>query len=401
MFTLGEAIAGFGVYRLSAGIGLPAPDNYIDIERIDLDESSSALCLLGSDKRAARSTKRIKNEITSYGRILDDIGHERHGLDRRVHGQQFIAMLPEAINTAVVPHVGPVSAVDTEVDVVDVGRETAFKHENELVLGAIKRAHTRVGLAPHTDVFKFRVDGVAGGKDFLAMPPIHAKVVKRTVQGVGRQVFHRIGQKRCELIGGHLPGCHREFSMLHAAGTASVATYANIVRRIGEYQPGALTIQQRFIGACGKSVAAVDAVLPGLPQVADAGDGWLAERYADVITGAVGGTLKDDVDFGSFKAKDRKVEIDIQIVKELKFAAQDGRIPSGYLGEPVVSDDESVFFQRAQMSHSNNGHGRHSEPLSGLNSCVTAEEPVVLIYDAGYQKAECVDAFGKFLNLSF
>ena len=155
--------------------------------------------------------------------------------------------------------------------------------------------------------------------------------------------------------------------------------------------------------AVAKCVAAIDPMRSGLPQVADAGDGLLAGRHSDgrVVVDAVGCIIKNDVDLGCFKTKDREVEIDVQIGKELKFAAQDGRIPGRYLGEPVVSDDESVFFQRAQMSHSNNGHGRHSEPLSGLNSCVTAEEPVVLIYDAGYQKAECVDAFGKFLNLSF
>src|SRR5262245_20864373 len=110
--------------------------------------------------------------------------------------------------------------------------------------------------------------------------------------------------------------------MLLGASPANVAFYRNVIRRVRDHQSDTIPIQQRFIGGCGESVAAVDAVSPRPPQVAEAGDGLLVGRHerGKVVVGTVDDILKNDVDFRGFEAKGRKVEIDVQISKNLELA---------------------------------------------------------------------------------
>ena len=52
----------------------------------------------------------------------------------------------------IAPDVGAVAAVSAELDVVDVRRRAGLEDEDELVLGAVERAHAGVGLGPDAEV---------------------------------------------------------------------------------------------------------------------------------------------------------------------------------------------------------------------------------------------------------
>ena len=54
------------------------------------------------------------------------------------------------------------------------GRRADLEHEDELVLGAVERAHAAVGLVPDAEVLELREHRLAGGKQLAHVAPVHA-----------------------------------------------------------------------------------------------------------------------------------------------------------------------------------------------------------------------------------
>ena len=55
-----------------------------------------------------------------------------------MHREEFVAVPSESVNAGIVPNVGSVAAMGSEVDIIDVGRGTVLEDEYEFMLGAIK-----------------------------------------------------------------------------------------------------------------------------------------------------------------------------------------------------------------------------------------------------------------------
>jgi hypothetical protein len=56
------------VLRLFAGLGLKAPHDHIDVERIELDAGADATGLVGRDEGRARAKERV-DDVAAVGEI--------------------------------------------------------------------------------------------------------------------------------------------------------------------------------------------------------------------------------------------------------------------------------------------------------------------------------------------
>src|SRR5262245_36767224 len=98
-----------------------------------------------------------------------------------------------------------------QLEIVGVCCGPRLPHEYELVLRTVERAHSGVGLVPDTDVLELAVDRTAASQHLPGMPPVHADLVDRTVDGVlGETTEDRLQECR-EFCLAHLAGAHREF----------------------------------------------------------------------------------------------------------------------------------------------------------------------------------------------
>src|SRR5262245_61156809 len=65
----------------------PASDRYVDVSRIDVEATKAASNPLGRNERRPRAEEEVENEVTATRHVLDRIGHQSAGLDRRMQGQ--------------------------------------------------------------------------------------------------------------------------------------------------------------------------------------------------------------------------------------------------------------------------------------------------------------------------
>src|SRR5712692_1987373 len=108
-----------------------------------------------------------------------------------------------------------------------------------------------------------------------------------------------------------------------------MTAYSHIERGVRNDQSGEISIQYCLIGRCGQRVAAIDAMVPGLPNLAQTRNGLLSgSDVGGVIVGLAFRTFKNDIDLGGFKSDDGKVEVDIEISKKLNFLSQHLWVPS-------------------------------------------------------------------------
>src|ERR1043165_8569553 len=77
------------VDRGLAGKGLPAPDNGVDVNRVELDAVADSSGALGGDQSGSASQEAVENYISPRGTVHDCVGYEGHGFHRRLESQQL------------------------------------------------------------------------------------------------------------------------------------------------------------------------------------------------------------------------------------------------------------------------------------------------------------------------
>ena len=97
-----------------------------------------------------------------------------------------------------------------------MGAATVFEDEDELMLGAVKAAHTGVGLHPHAQILEFELMPRRSIQEFPDVTPIHANVQDGAVGQLRHQSSNGGGQERNEFLTIHLARCHRKIGMLGA-----------------------------------------------------------------------------------------------------------------------------------------------------------------------------------------
>src|SRR5215472_2101341 len=88
----------------------------------------------------------------------------------------FLSRPPEAGSRGVRPDIAAVAAIDAKLYVVAMPTRTQLEHENELMLRAIKAAHSSVGLGPDTEIDHVERGGLRSADQFRDVGPVHADV---------------------------------------------------------------------------------------------------------------------------------------------------------------------------------------------------------------------------------
>ncbi len=180
----GKGLARCGIDCLESECGGQVPHDHIAIAWIELDRVTPPADLLGGNERGAAAGEDNEHDAAALGSIENRIGDECDRLDRRVQGEVRVAVLAEAVDARVGPDIGPVPPVAIQLDVVDVWRAAGLDHENQLVLGAVERAHAAVGLGPDAEVFELTVNRLAGARDFAGVAPVHTNEVDRSLGAI-------------------------------------------------------------------------------------------------------------------------------------------------------------------------------------------------------------------------
>jgi hypothetical protein len=69
----------------------PASDRYVDVSRIDVKAAKAPANPLGSNERRPRAKEEVENKVAATRHVLDRIGNQRAGLNRRMQAQILAA----------------------------------------------------------------------------------------------------------------------------------------------------------------------------------------------------------------------------------------------------------------------------------------------------------------------
>ena len=116
------------------GIGLPAVDDAIAIERIKLAEIAAPPGLMGSNEGGARAAKEIENDMTTLRDIFDGISDHRYGLDRGMKGQVLVPAAAKGVHALVGPNIGAVTPMLAKLKAVDVRGSPFLEGKDQLML---------------------------------------------------------------------------------------------------------------------------------------------------------------------------------------------------------------------------------------------------------------------------
>ena len=72
-----------------AGIGLPAPNDGVDIERVEFEAATTPAGALRGDERGATAEKSIEHEIAPARTVENGVGDKRNRLDCGMQGQEI------------------------------------------------------------------------------------------------------------------------------------------------------------------------------------------------------------------------------------------------------------------------------------------------------------------------
>src|SRR6266478_9879563 len=128
----------------SAAQFLPAADDRVGINGVELHTVAAPAGAFGGDQRRAAAEKGVEHDVAAGRAIEDRVGDHRHGLDGGVERQQIalLAAAGKGVGPGVMPDIAAVAAELAELDIVAVRVSAVFEHEDELMLTAVERAHS-------------------------------------------------------------------------------------------------------------------------------------------------------------------------------------------------------------------------------------------------------------------
>ena len=172
-------------------------DDNLDVLRIEFDTVANALREFGRGQCGAATQERVEYEVAPCRGIQQRIGYERYWLRRRMAGEQvaFLAASSKRSRPRVLPHIGAIAAITSELHVVPVRPRTVFEQENQFVLAPVVGAHAGIVLDPHAQVFQFAVLSISRNEKLQLVPPIHAYEMQRSVDTMPYQLPDRSPQE--------------------------------------------------------------------------------------------------------------------------------------------------------------------------------------------------------------
>jgi len=197
--------------------------------------------------------------------------------------QHLSTLRAEAVSPGVAPDIGAVAANSSEFDIVQVGGAADPPDQSKFVLGAVERAHPAIALGPNADVEQRIIAIVPGAQSHPQVTPIHESKMHGTWT-TERCHLPKHSVQECGVFAfAHLAGRHDEVCMLPVAEPAGVTIGANVVRRIGQHQPGPLVAKEPLVTFRVTRIAAQQPVRPEQPEIAQAADGRAAVDIGDLV----------------------------------------------------------------------------------------------------------------------
>ena len=119
--------------RRGAGKPLPSLDADVDKGWIELDHAGAVARPFHCDQGRAGAAEGIENQTSTVGAVAHRVGDHGDRLDGRMKAELALCATGQCILAGIVPDIGPVSAMSSELDVVDVPACSDLIHKDELM----------------------------------------------------------------------------------------------------------------------------------------------------------------------------------------------------------------------------------------------------------------------------
>src|SRR6267378_8563804 len=138
---------------------LPAADDRVGINGVELHTVAAPAGAFGGDQRRAAAEKGVEHDVAAGRAVEDRVSDHRHRLDGRMQRQQiaFLATACKGAGAGIAPNIAAIAAKLAKLDVVAVPLAAAFEDEDKLVLAAVERPHPGIVLDPDNEVFQLAI----------------------------------------------------------------------------------------------------------------------------------------------------------------------------------------------------------------------------------------------------
>ncbi len=144
----------------------------------------------------------------------------------------------QTVDPRIIEHVGPVSALRAEPEIVDVGSRTVLEDADQLVFRAVETPLAGIALVPNQQGLPSGVERPSGSQQLGEVPPIDEEIMDRPVLAEDDGVADEGPEERSEGGLGHLARGHLKFSVAQLAPAHRMPGYRHIVRRVGNHRLG-------------------------------------------------------------------------------------------------------------------------------------------------------------------
>jgi len=114
-----ERLVGLDGNRKAARGGLVAPDDHVDVERIELETPANAASRLGVNEGRTGASKTVDDDVVAIGHVEDRVLEQDARLDRQVEIKAFARVGPRRRASGIGPDIRPPPSVASEFEIVD------------------------------------------------------------------------------------------------------------------------------------------------------------------------------------------------------------------------------------------------------------------------------------------
>src|SRR5262249_23725042 len=103
-----------------AGQPLPAPDDCVDIDGIELQPIATPTGALGRDHRRTTAEKAVEHDVAARRAVEHRIADQRHGFYSRMQGEKvaFLGFTGKRVDPGVMPDIAAVAAKLAKLDII-------------------------------------------------------------------------------------------------------------------------------------------------------------------------------------------------------------------------------------------------------------------------------------------
>lgn len=123
---------------------------------------------------------------------------------------------------------------------------------------------------------------------------------------------------------------------------------------------------------------------PQLPKIAEFRDrgtcgqgGNVISRITRCTAAAITGVVQDHFDLGN--GKTGQLHFEVKLDQSLQFDGQNIAVPSGLLGEPIISQDIGTLLNGRQMGHRQDRHFSEAKVLCGREAAMAGNDLILRI----------------------